>query len=56
VNGVMRAAVALPFSSRSQAAGIDAPPVANDEHHGPAMFRHLPMNRRDKQFFVSVEF
>ena len=40
------------------AAGIDAPPVANDEHHRAShVSRTLPMNENvDKQFFVSVEF
>ena len=39
-------------------AGIDAPPVANDEHHRAShVSRTLPMNENvDKQFFVSVEF
>jgi hypothetical protein len=41
-----------------RAAGIDAPPIANDEHYGAShVFRTLPMNEnKDKQFFGSVEF
>src|SRR5438874_6900283 len=41
-----------------ESAGIDAPPVANDEHHRAShVSRTLPMNENvDKQFFVSVEF
>jgi hypothetical protein len=40
------------------AAGVDAPSVANDEHHWAShVFRTLPMNENvDKQFFLSVEF
>ena len=40
------------------AAGIDAPSVANNEHHGAShTSRTLPMNKKiDKQFFVPIEF
>jgi hypothetical protein len=40
------------------AAGIDAPTVANHEHHRAShVSGTLPMNENvDKQFFVSVEF
>ena len=46
------------FMALIAAGGINAPAVADDEHHRAShTWRTLPMNKRmDKQFFVSIEF